>query len=344
MAYKTPSHRVGAARKAADALRAARSVVLTTHLNADGDGAGSQVALASWLRANGTEAWIVNPTPYPDMFRFLMEEDRVVPAGSKRARAICASADLAVVADTGEVSRIGRVKPLIDSLPCVVIDHHPPGERPIGGISFRDPEASATGELVYDLILAGGGPFTDEALRAIYVAILTDTGGFRFSNSTAGAHEVVAELIRRGLDPEAVYNQVYGAAPLRRFRLLEASLATLDEHRGVAWMTVPPTAFSDLNARPEDLEGLVDYPRGVEGAEVALLFRSVGQGITKVSFRSNGAVDVNRLARQFGGGGHVKAAGATLEQPLEDARPSVIEAAQQAVAEQAGRTGVGEAS
>jgi phosphoesterase RecJ-like protein len=309
-------------------------VILTTHLNADGDGTGSEVALASWLRANGTEAWIVNPTPYPGMFRFLMEEDRVVPAGSRRARKLCASADLAVVVDTGEVPRIGRVKPLIDSLPCVVIDHHPAGARPIGGLSFRDPEASATGELIYDVILAGGGPWTDEALRAIYVAILTDTGGFRFSNSTAGAHEVVAQLIRRGLDPEAVYNQVYGASPLRRYRLLQASLATLDQERGVAWMSVPPEAFVSLEARPEDLEGLVDYPRGVEGAEVALLFRSVGEETTKVSFRSNGAVDVNRLARQFGGGGHVKAAGATLDRPLEEARSAVIEAAQVAVASQ----------
>lgn len=334
MAYKTPSHRVGAARKAADALRAARSVVLTTHLNADGDGTGSEVALASWLRSNGAEAWIINPTPYPDMFRFLMEEDRVVAAGSKRARMICDSADLAVVVDTGEVSRIGRVKPLIDSLPCLVIDHHPLGDRPIGGISFRDPEASATGELVYDVILAGGGPFTDEALRAMYVAILTDTGGFRFSNSTAGAHEVVAQLIRKGLDPEEVYNQVYGASPLRRYQLLRASLGTLDEEAGVAWMTVPPDVFAELRARPEDMEGLVDYPRGVKGAEVALLFRGVADGVTKVSFRSNGSVDVNRLARQFGGGGHVKAAGATIERPLEEARPSVIDAAQEAVASQ----------
>lgn len=332
MAYKTPSHRVGAARKVADALRAARSVVLTTHLNADGDGTGSEVAIASWLRANGTEAWIINPTPYPDMFRFLMEEDRVVAAGSKRARQLCASADLAAVLDTGEVSRIGRVKPMIESLPCVVIDHHPIGDRPIGGISLRDPQASATGELVYDVILAGNGPWTDEALRAMYVAILTDTGGFRFANSTAGAHEVVAQLIRKGLDPEAVYNQVYGASPLRRFRLLQASLDTLDRDQGVAWMSVPPEAFAALEARPEDLEGLVDYPRGVEGTEVALLFRRVGEEKTKVSFRSNGAVDVNRLARQFGGGGHVKAAGATLERPLEEARLTVVAAAQEAVA------------
>lgn len=334
MAYQTPEHRRVPARRAADALRAARRVILTTHVNADGDGTGSQVAVASWLRANGAEAWIVNPTPYPDMFRFMLPHDWTVPAGSRRAEDLCDSADLAVILDTGEVPRIGRVKPLIDHLPAVVVDHHPPGSKAIGGISFRDPAASATGELVYDLILQAGGPWTDESLLGMYVAILTDTGGFRFSNSTPEAHEVVAELIRRGLDPEWAYNQVYGAAPLRRYRLLQACLDTLDAEDGVAWMTVPPSAFSELNADAEDLEGLVDYPRGVVDTEVALLFRSTSSGGTKISFRSNGAVDVNTLARQFGGGGHVKAAGASLEEPLSDVIPRVVDATKAAVAQE----------
>ncbi len=332
MAYETPSHRIRAVRKAADALRAARRVILTTHLNADGDGAGSQVAVAAWLRANGAEAWIVNPTPYPDMFRFMLPEDWVVPAGSRRAQELCDSADLAAVLDTGEVARIGRVKPLISHLPAVVVDHHPPGERPIGGISLRDPTASATGELVYDILSAARGPWPASALLGIYVAILTDTGGFRFSNSTAEAHEVVAALIRRGLDTEGAYNQVYGAAPLRRFRLLRACLDTLHAEDGVAWMTVPPDVFRDLGAGPEDLEGLVDYPRGVEGTEVALLFRRTNTGATKVSFRSNGPVDVNVLAREFGGGGHVRAAGAALDLPLEESVPKLVEATRDAVA------------
>lgn len=332
MAYQTPSQRSMAARRAADALRAARRVILTTHVNADGDGTGSQAAVAAWLRANGTEAWIVNPTPFPDMFRFLLPEDWVVPVGSRAAEELCEGADLACVLDTGEVPRIGRVKPLIGHLPAVVVDHHPPGEKPIGGISFRDPTASATGEMVYDLILAARGPWPEASLLGIYVAILTDTGGFRFSNSTAGAHEVVAELIRKGLDTEKAYSQVHGAAPLRRFKLLQACLGTLEARSGVAWMTVPPDVFEELDASSEDLEGLVDYPRGVEGAEVALLFRRTSTGATKISFRSNGPVDVNALARQFGGGGHVRAAGASVEMSLEETIPRVVEAAQAAAA------------
>ncbi|HSG47817.1 MAG TPA: bifunctional oligoribonuclease/PAP phosphatase NrnA [Longimicrobiales bacterium] len=321
-----------AARRAADALRAARRVILTTHVNADGDGAGSEAAVAAWLRANGTEAWIINPTPFPDMFRFLLPEDWVVPVGSRDAEELCDGADLACVLDTGEVPRIGRVKPLISHLPAVVVDHHPPGEKPIGGISFRDPTASATGEMVYDLIQAARGPWPEASLLGIYVAILTDTGGFRFSNSTAAAHEVVAELIRKGLDTEAAYNRVYGAAPLRKYQLLQAALGTLQAERGVAWMTVPPEVFQDLDAASQDLEGLVDYPRGVEGTEVALLFRRTNTGATKISFRSNGPVDVNVLARQFGGGGHVRAAGASVELSLDETVPRVVEATQAAVA------------
>jgi len=337
LAYETPTQRSMAARRAADALRAARRVILTTHVNADGDGTGSQAAVASWLRANGTEAWIVNPTPFPDMFRFLLPEDWVVPVGSRDAEELCESADLACVLDTGEVPRIGRVKSLISHLPAVVVDHHPPGEKPIGGISFRDPTASATGEMVYDLILAARGPWTDTALLGIYVAILTDTGGFRFSNATAGAHEVVAELIRKGLDTEKAFNLVHGPAPLRRYRLLQACLDTLTAEDGVSWMTVPPDAFEALNGVSEDLEGLVDYPRGVDGAEVALLFRRTGTGATKISFRSNGPVDVNVLARQFGGGGHVRAAGASLELSLDEAVPRVVEAAKAAAAAVTGK-------
>lgn len=322
------SDRSSAIRQASELLHAARRVVLTTHVNADGDGTGSEVAVAAWLRALGAEAWIVNPTPFPDMFRFMVPEGSwVADAGSARAEELCAQADVAVVLDTGEVHRIGRVKPMIDSLRTIVIDHHPPGDRPIGGVSLRDPGACATGELVHDLISHNDGPWPQAALEGLYVAILTDTGRFRFGNTSPACHRVVADLIERGVDPEAMHDEVYGASPLRRFRLLAACLETLDAEDGVAWMRVPREAYEELGAEPDDLEGLVDYPRSIEGAEVGLLFRQTGRGDTKVSFRSNGPVDVNELARRFGGGGHVKASGALLRSRPEEAVPRVVEEA-----------------
>ncbi len=335
MTYRTPPGRMASVKAVRNVLLAARKAVLTTHLNADGDGAGSEAAMVSWLRAHGCEAWIVNPTQFPDVFRFLIEdEDWIVPAGSRRARDIADSADLAVVLDTGEVPRIGRVRDLIRELPTVVIDHHPPGDRPIGGKSLRDPDACATGELVYDVMLASDGPWTEAALRGLYVAILTDTGSFRFANSTPDSHQVAAELIGRGVNPEEMYSRVYGAAPLRKYKLLERALGTLDADPagGVAWMTVPTDAVRELEPSPDDLEGLVDVPRGVEGAEVGLLFRQTTTGEVKVSLRSNGPVDVNALARRFGGGGHIKASGAMVKGPMQRAVEEVVSAAREAVA------------
>lgn len=334
MSYRTPSHRATAVNQVRNALLASRKAVLTTHLNADGDGAGSEAALAAWLRANGTEAWIINPTSFPDSFRFLVEhQDWVVSAGSPRARELCDSADLAIVLDTGEVPRIGRVQEMIRHLPAVVIDHHPIGDRAIGGISLRDVTAAATGELVHDIIHESKGPWTSHMDQGIYIAILTDTGGFRFDNATAGCHRVISEVVGRGVDPEAMYERVYGSSRIRRYRLLQHALDTLehDEENGVAWMIVPRDRYKEVCASAEDLEGFVDIPRSIEGTEVGLLFRMTASDDVKVSFRSNGKVDVNALARVFKGGGHVKASGAVLTGPIEEAVPRVLDAVREVV-------------
>jgi phosphoesterase RecJ-like protein len=184
----------------------------------------------------------------------------------------------------------------------------------------------------------------------LYVAILTDTGSFRFSNATPSVHRVVAELIARGASPDGLYRRVYGDVPLRRYRLLSEALNTLERsvEGPVAWMIVPEREFGDLGCTSEDLDGLIDYPRGLEGVEVGLLFREIEPGQVKVSFRSNGAVDVNALARSFGGGGHVRASGALVRGALAEVRDRVVaralESARRGVesdaAEPVGRKGV----
>jgi bifunctional oligoribonuclease and PAP phosphatase NrnA len=335
LSYRIPDHRKGAVNVARNTLLASRQAILTTHLNADGDGAGSEAAIASWLRANGTEAWIINPTPFPDTFRYLVEHrDWIVPAGSKRARDLCDSADLAVVLDTGEVPRIGRVRSMIRDLPTIVIDHHPVGDNAIGGTSLRDAGACATGELVHDIIYSANGPWTKFAAEGIYVAILTDTGGFRFDNATAACHRVVSEVIERGAHAAKMHEKVYGSSPMRRYQLLQYALETLehDAETGVSWMVIPREKYEELGVEPGDLEGIVDIPRSIEGTQVGLLFRMTQGGDVKISFRSNGQVDVNTLARRFKGGGHVKASGAMVAGPMERAIEEVLGATRQAVA------------
>jgi phosphoesterase RecJ-like protein len=334
--YRTPAHRAASVKQAKNAMLASRRAVLTTHLNADGDGAGSEAAIASWLRANGTEAWIVNPTAFPAPLRFLLEnEEWVVNAGSNRANELLEQADLAIVLDTGERSRIGRIHEAIQNLQTVVIDHHPPGDDPIAGVSLRDPKACATAELVYDVISAADGPWNEHIAQGVYVGVLTDTGGFRFDNTTAACHQIAAEMIGRGVHPGLVYERVYGWAPLRKYRLLERALATLehDPETGISWMTIPREAYEEIGASTDDLEGIVDIPRSIEGTHVGILFRLTAQGEVKVSFRSNGPVDVNALARRFQGGGHVKASGALVAGPLEQAVAQVLAAAREVVAE-----------
>jgi len=346
MSYQPPPHRLEALDGILKALDRSSRILLTTHLNADGDGAGSEVALAAWLRSRDKEAWIVNPTPFPDSFGFLLPDpDWSVDAGSNRAGELSRAADLAVVLDTAEKSRIGRLNPLIKDLPRVVVDHHPPGPDPVEGFSLQDPEASATGELLFDLLHRAepDRAWPPATALGLYVAILTDTGSFRFSNASPRAHRVVAELLERGVDPERTHRVVYGQVPLRKLRLLRASLETLDVDPtcGLAWMTVPTSAYNELSATSDDVEGLVDYPRMVDGVRVGLLFRETARGESKVSFRSNGEVDVNGLARRFGGGGHRKAAGAVLDRPLDRAREEVLAATREALAGEGERRGEG---
>ena len=334
MSYRTPESRRGAVGEVLETLLGAECILLTTHINADGDGAGSEVALAGWLRAQGKEGWIINPTPYPDSLGFLLpEKGWTLDPGSSKARELAKRADLAVILDVGEAPRIGSVMGLVHDLPKVVIDHHPPGPDPIPGLSLNVPDACATGELVFDVLMSAGGPWPPEAIRGLYVALLADTGSFRFSNTSPGTHHIAAFLIEHGADPEVLHRLVYGNVPLRRLRLLQAALGELelDPEGDLAWMTVPPIAFEELGAIADDVEGLVDYPRDIKGVEVGLLFRETARGATKVSFRSNGDTDVNALAREFGGGGHVKASGALVERPLAEVRPEVLEAVRKAV-------------
>jgi phosphoesterase RecJ-like protein len=333
--YKTAEHRKKGIELILDALDGPRSVILSTHLNADGDGAGSEAAVSSWLRARGIEAWIVNPTPFPPSFAWLLEDESWVldPRDPETAR-ICREADLLLVLDTGEVPRIGRVNALVKHLPVAVVDHHPLGDQPFQGPDFRDTTAAAAGELIFDLVAATEGPWTRSVVEGLYVAILTDTGSFAFSNSSPTAFRVMAELVELGANPEVIHRRCYGSVPARKLRLVERCLKTLevDEEGTTAWMIVPPEDFEAVGAELEDLEGLADYPRSIEGVEVGILFRTTDDGSTKISFRSNGRVDVNAIARSLGGGGHVRAAGALIPRSVPEVMPEAVEAVRAAVA------------
>ena len=331
-----------------EALSEARSAIVTTHANADGDAAGSEAALACFLRQRGVEAWIVNPTPFPERYAFLLGDPAwVVASDGPEAKVRAREADLAVVVDASEARRIGRVARLIKGLPTVVVDHHRPSARPIGGTALIDPAACAAGLLVFELIDRAGGPWRREIANALYTAILTDTGGFRFDNTDASCLSAAARLVELGAAPGELYRASYCGNRLRRFRLLRSALATLTVSREgrsrgrVAWMVVPKGDFDRLGATPDDLGGFVDVPRDVAGVEVAILYRTTTDGRIKVSLRSVAPMDVHAIAAELGGGGHLRAAAAVVDGPLERVVEDVARRVEDALAEAPERDGEG---
>jgi bifunctional oligoribonuclease and PAP phosphatase NrnA len=311
-------------------------VILTTHVNADGDAAGSEAAVAAWLESRGVRVTILNPTPFPAIYRFLLHrDDVVVDLEDPDLGTLVDSADLALVLDTGEPRRIAPVDERIRGLPTLVLDHHPVGPVRITDDGLVDPDAAAAGELVYDLIRFDGGRLPAESVLATYVAIVSDTGSFRYGNTTPRVHAIAAELLGQGIDPEDVFRRLYATAPLRRLELLREALDHLghDPERGLAWVAVPRALSERLGATAEDFDNLMEQIRSIAGTQLAILFRETAETETKLSLRSAGAVDVNRLAREFGGGGHVKASGATVAAGLTDAVDRVLERARRAIDE-----------
>jgi phosphoesterase RecJ-like protein len=329
-----PQQRRESIERLAQELRAGRSVAISTHINADGDGCGSETALARLLGQLGIRSKIVNPTPWPDMYKFLLGND-VRDASDQGAKAL-KEADVLVVLDISDVKRLGVLAEAVRRLtiPKIVIDHHLPSDEPPSKLMLADTAACATGELIYDFATCVGLEITPDIARSLYVALLTDTGGFRFSNTTARCLSIAGQLIASGVEPEEMYGRLYASMPVGRLHLLRDALATLevDPEYGISWISVLAGAAEQYGLRSEDLEGIAEHPRSIGGTRLALFFRDLGHDKVKVSFRSTGDVDVNKFAKQFGGGGHARAAGALIEGNIESVRKKVIAAAREFLA------------
>ena len=321
-----------AAREIAALIHAGMRVCLTTHVNPDGDGLGSEVAMVHLLRALGAEVSVTNPTPTPARFGFLFAG---IPEADRSAQAVkeLRRADAIIVLDIADLSRLGSLGDTVRErgVPVACIDHHiSPGTLPVGP-RFVDASAAATGELVFLLAQELGWRLTPAAAHALYVALVTDTGGFRFSNTRPRTLRVAADLLEVGVDPEQVYLDVYADAPAGRPRLLAEVLQTLvvEDDIGLAWVTVPPGALARHGVDPDDLDGVVEHARSIRGVRLALLFREMSGHRVKVSLRSVGDVNVATLARQFGGGGHAKASGVAIPGALADVQATVLVAARE---------------
>ena len=287
--------------------------------------------MARLLGQMGIRAKIVNPTPWPEMYRFLLGTDvrDDTEAGSKALDDV----DVLMVLDIADVKRLGALAENVRTLtiPKLVIDHHVPSDEPPSNLIVADTTACATGELIFDFATVLGLELTPEIATALYVAILTDTGGFRFANTSARCLSIAGQLLAAGVEPEEMYRILYASLPVGRLHLLRDALATLevDPEYGLSWISVAAGAPEQYGLRAEDLEGIAEHPRSIGGTRMALFFRDLGHNRVKVSFRSTGSMDVNTFAKQFGGGGHMRAAGALINGNLEEVRHAVVAAARE---------------
>lgn len=301
-------------------------VALSTHINADGDGCGSEAALAQLLTQRGITVRIVNPTPWPTMFEFLLGDD--VEDASSRGVDALQGIDALIVLDINDVRRLGSLADAVRTLkvPVAVIDHHVAGDEPVGQTAVADTTACATGELVYDFATTLELEITPTIAQALYCAILTDTGSFRFSNTTPRAHAIAAALLVAGVNPEEMYRRIYAQVSVGRLQLLREALGSLevDTTLGLSWIAVDAGVMEKFDVTSEELDGIVEHPRSIAGTRLALFFRDLGYGKVKVSFRSTGTVDVQKFARRYSGGGHAKASGALLTGTLDAVRARVV--------------------
>jgi phosphoesterase RecJ-like protein len=307
-------------RRAAQAIRAADSILLGCHVRPDADALGSLLALLLGLEYLGKRARALSADGVPAAYRFLPCWERVQTTAS-------GPWDLAIGLDCDGSDRLGAVEPLILAAPVVIdLDHHT-GPDPFGHIQVVDPTAAATAELVFELLAELQVPVTREIAVNLLAALLTDTGSFRFTNVTPNVFRIAAELTAAGAHPAPIYEAVYGSRPYASSLLLGRLLSRVARSSDgrVVWAGLEDADFTELGADSSATEGFVDQLRMVQGAEVAVFFRAEPDGSVRVSLRSRGA-NVAQVAEQFGGGGHVPAAGCTVPGPLPEAVSRVIAA------------------
>lgn len=300
----------------ADALSKVSTVVLSTHVNPDGDGLGSELALASMMRSRGIHATILNHDPVPPPYLFLDPDGTTLRQfDPTRDAETVRSADMIMVVDTNHPDRLGSLAPFVRAHPGrkVIIDHHLEPDA-FADLVVTDTGACATGELVYRYLEHTESlPLSRAIATALYTAIMTDTGSFRFPKTDGDVHRIVAALIDGGADPSDIYQQIYDQGGINRLHLLGRVLASLELHHDgqVCVLAVTRDMFSQTGTTESDTDKFVTYGLAIAGVRVALMVSELPD-MVKLNVRSKGTVPANDIAKAFGGNGHLNAAGARI--------------------------------
>lgn len=310
-----------AARRFLSLVVPGQRFVLTTHVHPDGDGIGSEIALTVLLRRMGASVRIINHDPAPPMAQFLDPDGLLETYDPERHDPILAEADVIVMLDNSDPQRLERMFPVVRAATGikVCIDHHPDPD-PFWNLIMARLNSPCTGVIVHELFELAGEPLDLPAATALYTALLSDTGRFRFANTNAEGFRMAAKLVEAGVSPAAVYAQVSETLSVNSLRLYGVLLAGMEVRASgrLILLRVSADLLAHHNGGAEDLAEVINQALKMQTSRMAVLFRELGPQETKVSLRSKGNLDVNRLARSHGGGGHFNASGIVFPRPMEE--------------------------
>lgn len=300
--------------------------LVVSHVNPDGDAIGSTLAMGIMLQLLDKSFIMVNEGKVPFKFSMLPQSGDIQSYLAKDGVAPRPDFDAVITVDCADYQRIGRVREWLgENLPLLNIDHHPTNDG-FGQVSLIRADAAATAEVLYDLATRLSIAWTKPLADCIYTGLLTDTGGFRYSNTAPRVLKIASEMLEYGVEGNDLADQFLEKLTFSHVRVLQKALATLDftADKRIAWVSVTLQDVLDTNADNADLDGLVNYPRNIEGVEVGLLFKQIDETKWKVSLRSAGLADVAAVAQHFGGGGHIRAAGCAVAGPLDQVIRQVL--------------------
>jgi len=309
------------------AIKRFNKFLITSHINPEGDAIGSQAAMACLLRKLGKKFVMLDDSPVPKLLRFMRGTE-----GISKEMPHNFNYQAVIIMDSPDLARIGRVNDYIKKDSVIInIDHHISNVN-FGKYNWVEPDYSSTGEMVYDLFKAFKVKIGMDEAVALYAAIMTDTGSFRYSNTSSKTHRITAELIDIGVKPYEMHSRIYETSSIQDTNLLGEALQTMKitDDGKIAWLWVTKEMLKKTNASLEGTEGIINFGRSIGGVEIAVLFRETGtKDRVKVSFRSKGAADVNKLAGYFGGGGHPAASGCSVLGKIEEVEKKVLEKAKE---------------
>lgn len=308
-----------------DVFRACDNFALIAHFRPDGDAIGSTIALGLALRAMGKNVHLYNEDPVPERYRFLEGSAEILPTPAQPI-----AADVAVSLDNGAWKRLGdRSMQALSGVPLLInIDHHGTNER-FGALNCVMPEQAATACILYKMIAALGVPLSPAISRALYAGISTDTGSFQYEKTTPEVMRMAADLIEHGVNVMEINRLLYQEVSYKSLLVTREVLCgmCLEENGALCSYALDRATKERLGTEADDTADLVDVIRVIRGVRVAAVFEELDDGRVRVSMRSKDpAIDVSRIAGQFGGGGHPLAAGIRMQGPLSVARERVLEA------------------